>query len=134
MTNQPLPDTLREYISTVINVAGSDLAVGVYLGLADGSRVGAWRKGRGRPSELMCVNLARWQGDDPLAVLRLAGYVEMADLLSGHVPDQTGSNTHSVTLLQHQLQSLRSMIDMALTQTGSMGATSEKAHGYPSHR
>lgn len=135
MTEQTPATNIREYINRVIDTAGSDLAVGKFLGLADGSRVGAWRKGQGRPSELMCIKLARWQGDDPLAILRLAGYDEMAGLLDGHVPDVRGSNVHSVRLLQSQLGTLRTMIDMALAQTESMGVDhAEETERYPQGR
>lgn len=126
--------SLKQYIGSVIDTAGSDLSVGKYLGLADGSRVGAWRKGRGRPSELMCIKLARWQGDDPLRVLRLAGYTEMADLLEGSVPATTAANTHSVQLLQNQLTSLKTMVEMALAQTSVMGvgeAHAKEARRHP---
>lgn len=112
---------LRQYIARVIDTVGSDVSVGRFLGLSDGSRVGTWRKGLGRPSELMCIKLARWQGDDPIDVLRLAGYSEMADLLQGHVPEASGANTHSVKLLQAQLAALKSMIEMAMTHTSQMG-------------
>jgi hypothetical protein len=117
--DNPRP-TLREYIARVIDTAGSDLAVGKFLGLADGSRVGAWRKGQGRPSELMCVKLARWQNHDPMDVLRIAGYEEMADLLEGAVPQVTGSNIRSVQHVQSQLSSLRKLIDVALEQAKHM--------------
>jgi len=69
----------------------------------------------------MCVKLARWQGDDPLEVLRLAGYGEMDDLLDGHLPEHTASNVHQVQLLQNQLNTLKTMIDMALAQTKTWG-------------
>jgi hypothetical protein len=117
---------LRSYVAWVIERAGSDVSVGKFLGLADGSRVGLWRKGKGRPSELMCIKIARWQGDDPLRVLRLAGYDEMADLLKGIAPEVAGSNVHQVQLLQSQLNTLKSMIDMALQQTTVMTSTERK--------
>lgn len=116
-----LPLTIREYINQIIDETGSDLSVGKFLGLADGSRVGAWRKGLGRPSELMCVKLARWRGDDPLSVLRLAGYHELAGLLSGIVPEVAGANMHAIELLVSQLTSLRSLIDLAIDQVRHMG-------------
>ena len=132
--SEDLPTSFREFVGRVIDTAGSDLSVGKYLGLADGSRVGAWRKGQGRPSELMCIKLARWQGHDPLAVLRLAGYTEMADLLKGHVPEASGSNVHSIKLLQTQLATLRSMIDLALVQTNTMGVNDGKEARDSSHK
>ena len=120
LSNERMHD-LKSYITWTIHSAGSDVAVGKYLGLADGSRVGMWRRGLGRPSELMCIKLARWQGDDPLEVLRLGGYTEMADLLDGKLPEHTASNVHQVQLLQNQLNTLKTMIDMALAQTKSWG-------------
>ena len=80
---QSPPKTIKEYIQRIHDQVGTDKDIGAFLGFADGSRVGLWRKGGGRPDELNCIKLARWTGDDPLAVLRLAGYTEMADLLQG---------------------------------------------------
>lgn len=106
--------SLHNYVSWVIYKAGSAISVGRYLGLADGSRVGQWLAGKGRPSELMCIKLARWWGDDPLRVLRLAGYNEMADMLAGAVPQATHQNIHQIELLKGQLRSLQTMIEMAI--------------------
>jgi hypothetical protein len=117
---------LQDYINRILDISGSDLAVGKFLGLADGSRVGMWRKGSGRPSELMCIKLARWHNHDPLEVLKLAGYEEMAELLSGAVPEARASNIHSVKLLQNQLTTLKTMIELALTQIDTMGVDSDK--------
>lgn len=101
---------LRGYIQDVIFQAGSDAAVGQYLGFGDGSRVGLWRRGRGRPSELACVKLARWTGDDPLHVLRLAGYTELAGLLAGLVVPMPVQQ-HP---LRKQMEALRALIDLTL--------------------
>ena len=75
--------TFRDYIQRVYDQVGTDKQIGVFLGFTDGSRVGLWRKGEGRPDELNVIKLARWMGDDPIEVLRLAGYAEMADLIKG---------------------------------------------------
>jgi len=81
--------SLQPYIEQIVAIAGSDLAVGKYLGFSDGSRIGQWRRGKDRPSELACIKLARWVGDSPLEILRLAGYTEMADLLDGSVVSES---------------------------------------------
>jgi hypothetical protein len=77
--------TFKDYVNKIYDQVGTDRDIGKLLGFPDGSRVGRWRTGDGRPDELNCIKLARWTGDDPLAVLRLAGYTEMADLLEGRV-------------------------------------------------
>lgn len=79
------PKSFKEYIQRVVDKVGSDIAVARFLEFGDGSRIGLWRKGDGRPDELNCIKLARWMGDDPLEVLRLAGYEEMAKLLKGTI-------------------------------------------------
>lgn len=88
MTEQPRVlefGAWRDYVSWLSTTAGSDRAVAEYLGLADGSRVSRWRAGAGGPSADNAVRLARWSGHDPLAILRLGGHTEMADLLEGTV-------------------------------------------------
>lgn len=107
----PTPATFRAYVQSVVDKVGSDLAVGKFLGFADGSRVGQWKKGADRASELACIKLARWMGDDPLFVLRLAGYEEMASLLDGSVNYETAdiANAHN------QLVELKRLIDNAVS-------------------
>ena len=103
--------TFVDYINAVSKQAGSDYAVGKYLGYSDGSRVGAWRKGgNNRPDELACVKLARWTGDDPLRILRLAQYDELADLLEGRVAVMPAS----IEAMRPTLVALEQMIAAAL--------------------
>jgi hypothetical protein len=102
------PKTFREYIQRIHDSVGTDKDIGVFLGFPDGSRVGTWRKGQGRPDELNCIKLARWTGDDPLMVLRLAGYVEMADLLQGLV----GPPPIPFTIMKPHLDALAATANM----------------------
>lgn len=102
--------TFQEYIKSVVDQAGSDYAVGKHLGYGDGSRVGIWKRNQGRPDELACIKLARWMGDDPVLVLRLAGYNEMADLLDGRVI----VTAPSIDALRPTLRALDEMIQAAL--------------------
>ena len=85
--------------------------MGRHLGFADGSRVGLRRKGDGRPDELNCIKLARWVGDDPLMVLRLANYGEMAELLKGTVGPAPGQ----FAVLRPHLIGLSEMIASTLS-------------------
>ena len=118
--------TWREYVQELVDRTGSDLAVAKYLGFGDGSRVGLWRKGDGRGSELACVKLARWTDDDPIVVLRIAGYTEMADLLEGHVAPAMPE----YSMVRPQLEALRDMLDVVMkAEDRSYGTTARK---YPS--
>jgi hypothetical protein len=42
-----------------------------------------WRRGTRRPDELNVVKIVRSRSDAPIAMLHLAGYRDMADLLKG---------------------------------------------------
>ena len=77
--------TYQDYIKHVVDQVGSDITVAKRLGFADGSRVGLWQRGTGRPDELNVVKIARSRGDDPIAMLHLAGYTEIADPLKGTI-------------------------------------------------
>jgi hypothetical protein len=100
------PKSFKEYIQGVVDQVGSDVAVARYLGFGDGSRIGLWRKGEGRPDELNCIKIARWMGDDPLAILRVAGYHEMADLLKG----TAGPPPVQFSILRPHLASLQGVL------------------------
>ena len=85
-TAEQMKASLKAYIASASEKAGSDLQLGQQLGLTDGSRISLWKRGKGgRPNELTCARLAGFMDEDPLIVLRLAGHTELADLLSGHV-------------------------------------------------
>lgn len=77
--------SLHAYIEHCALLAGSNQALGYRLGLSGGGRVGMWSAGRGRPSELNCMQLADFSGHDMIDILRLAGYDEMADLVAKRV-------------------------------------------------
>jgi hypothetical protein len=109
--------TFKEYIQHVIDTVGTDIAVARFLRFTDGSRVGTWRQGKGRPDELNCIKLARWVGDDPLAVLRLAGYDEMAGLLKGSV----GPAPVEFAVLRPQLIGLSESIAAVLSTMTKLG-------------
>lgn len=96
----------RSYIQEVVDKVGTDSAVGKYLGFSDGSRVGLWRRGEGRPDELNVLKLARWMGDDPIWALKIAGYDEMAQLLKG----TTGPAPIEFSILRPHLVSLQETI------------------------
>jgi len=104
--------TLTDYIAHCVHVAGSHYALGQRLGFTSGGRVGAWRAGKGRPSELACLQLAAFSGHAGLDILRLAGYTAMADLIEAgatgppRVPDQ-----HKMRL-EASLRPVEDMIDM----------------------
>lgn len=117
------PKTFAEYVTKASALAGSDATLGRVAGLTDGSRVGNARRGGLRLSELACLKLARFTGDDPCWVLRLAGYGEMADLLQGHVaPPQMDA-------IKLGLRQLQSVINLALQTTGE--DTNGKTHRDP---
>jgi hypothetical protein len=109
MGGTPEFTVFRDYLAWIVLQVGTDRAIAKHLGLADGSPMSKWRAGEGRPSELVCVKLARWTNHDPLMVLRSAGYDEMADLLEGVVapPTLQGELTH------RQLDILREMVEAA---------------------
>jgi len=109
--------SLRAYVGVVVQQAGSDYAVGKHLGYGDGSRVGIWKRGQGRPDELACIKLARWMGDDPLHVLRLAGYVEMADLLAGRIVTLPAS----IDAIRPRLKALHAQVGAVLGATADNG-------------
>jgi hypothetical protein len=104
----------RDYASWVVATAGSDIAVAEYLGLSDGSRVGRWRTGTGKPSIENAIKLARWTGHDPLAILRLGGHGEVADLLSGAVSPPT---VHESKLAK-MLEAIRGVAEAAASANG----------------
>lgn len=111
--------TFLDYINGATRQAGSAAALGRVLGFSDGSRLGQVGHGA-RLSELSCVKLARFMGDDPCYVLELAGHVEMADLLRGNVaPPQIDETRRS-------LLHLRSILELAIQATGAVnGKTTE---------
>lgn len=99
----------KEYAQEIVDRFGSDIAVARFLGYAEGSRVGMWRKGLAKAEELSVIKLARWNGDDPLQILRLAGYEEMADLLEGnvrHIPTTTTAILPGLVELRDELNAL----------------------------
>ena len=103
--------TFKEYIQRVYDHAGTDKDIGKFLGFTDGSRVGLWRKGEGRPDELNVMKLARWMGDDIVEVLRLAGYTEMADLIKG----VAGPSPISFSILRPHLVGLLGAVESMIT-------------------
>lgn len=113
--------TFQEYVTEAAERAGSDAALGKICGFADGSRIGRIRRDATAPrfSELVCVRLARYTNDDPLWVLALAGYEELAGLLRGAVP-------HEVEQTRQELLHLQSIINLALQATG--GQDNGKTH------
>lgn len=99
----------KEYAQEIVDKFGSDIAVARFLGYAEGYRVGMWRKGLAKTEELSVIKLARWNGDDPLQILRLAGYEEMADLLAGdvkHIPTTTTAILPGLVELRDELNAL----------------------------
>lgn len=107
MSDKTLPKTMKEYIQRIHDQTGTDVEIGRFLGFTDGSRVGLWRRGEGRPDELNCMKLARWMGDDPVDVLRIAGYTEMADVIKG----SAGPAPIPFSILRPQLISLMGVLD-----------------------
>lgn len=107
------PKTFAQYVEQAAKQAGSDAALGKIAGFADGSRIGAARRAEGpRLSELACIKLARFTGDDVCWVLTLAGHDEMAELLRGNVqPPQNDQ-------IKAGLRQLQGLIRLALDSTG----------------
>lgn len=103
--------SFANYTSAVVDKLGMDKTLGNMLGYADGSRVGLWRTGRARPNELAVLKMARYMGDKPDRVLRLAGYDEFADLLGEGDTDQSPYRLHA---LKTQLQTLKALLDAAI--------------------
>jgi hypothetical protein len=96
-----------EYLRRVVERVGTNTAVAKFLGFSDASRIGRVCAGQGRLSELNYIKLARWMGDDPLVVLRQAGYSEMAGLLNGTVAVERAE----AELLRDKLQAVRALLD-----------------------
>lgn len=118
------PKTFAEYLTKAADLAGSDAALGKIVGFTDGSRIGIARKGGPRLSELPCLKLARFTGDDPCWVLRLAGHTEMADLMQGHVvPPQMDT-------IKSGLRQLQTVINLALQTTGE-DTNGKSTEGHP---
>lgn len=109
MVAAPAYEDLTAYMRRVVDLAGSDLAVGKILGLADGSRPGMWRAGKGRPSELACMKLAQYTGDSIIKILRLAGYTEMADLLA-KTPETPGAAEQKTDEMIEALYSVLTLV------------------------
>jgi hypothetical protein len=119
--------TFAEYVTAAAARAGSDAALGRICGLADGSRIGGARRGDGpRLSELACVKMARFTQDDPLWVLDLAGYGELADLLRG-----VATVMPQVAQIHKELRTLRQFITLALEATGGQVNGETEAEGDP---
>lgn len=100
------------YVKAAKFKVGLDKTLGAMLGYSDGSRVGLWCEGRGRPNELGVLKMARLMGDAPDRVLRLAGYDEFADLLGEGDTDQSPYRLHA---LKTQLETLRSLLEAAIS-------------------
>lgn len=91
---------LRQWLLGVIQEFGSNAAVASYINYSDGSQITKWLKSEKRPDMLALVKLARRMGDDPLEILRLGGYDDMANLLEGHVPPPQEVNERVIEMLK----------------------------------
>ena len=124
-----IPTTFAAYVNAAAEAAGSDVALGLAIGYTDGARVGMAKRGQGaRFSELAVIRLARHQGDDPLTVLRLAGYQEMADLLDGYVMPPRMAKA------RQGLIQLKQLIDLAVAQVGIGEETNGKEETADGHQ
>lgn len=105
-------ESFPHYCQAAKHKVGMDKTLGLMMGYSDGSRVGLWCQGLGRPSELGVLKLARLMGDSPDKVLRLAGYDEFADLLGEGDTDQSPYRLHAI---KTQLETLRALLEAAIT-------------------
>lgn len=86
----PLSDRERRaqfvrWLRAAIDHFGTAAELAKVINYRDGSQVSKWLRGESRPDEYAVLRLARQLGEDPIALLRMSGYDEMADLITGHV-------------------------------------------------
>lgn len=128
MRGTPKPNQqFQLWLDDVVTQFGSDVAVGRFCGYKDGANVGRWRSGYNNPSILACLRLARARGEDPLDILKLAGHIEEAKLLEGHV-----AYLDPLPLWVPQLEAVVHLLDNATQMMRSRARRTKKGASHES--